>query len=173
MGRQTSRGAWPGLGATSRTREPEFRYDVRRQFGNCKPVAPSRLRQAGCAMSANGKRHVPPLRPETAYGAIEQGRRDRKRIEPRCREFRGSSNPNSSRWVIPRLPSSCHAKGGPILNKSGQVKSRQIPTSGEKRAPEAKPGQNVSQRAPSAWAAGAVLTGISVYPLVRSQAACD
>ena len=40
--------------------------------------------------------------------------------------------------------------------RSTRVKSRQIPTSGAKRAPEAKPGQNVSQPATSAWAAGAV-----------------
>lgn len=145
-----SRAVWRAYQATTRPSIPQPLYgllgafaisvlpspDARRQFGNCKRVAPSRLRdvrerQTACSAAATGD-------------CVRRDRTGRARPQKNRAPVPGVPGLQQSQFATPgdtETASHCHAKGGPSLNKSGQVKSRQIPTSGAKRAPEAKPGQ--------------------------------
>src|SRR5204863_3051562 len=84
--------------------------DERRQFGNCK-------RSARCL--TNGKWHVPPLRPETSYGAIERARPQKNRAP--VPGIPGLQQSQFATLGDTETTSDCHAKGRPSLNKAGQV----------------------------------------------------
>jgi hypothetical protein len=80
-----------------------------------------RNRQTACFFAATGRLPVD-----------HDGSQDNKRIEPRCREFRGSSNLNSPRWVN-RDCQSLSCKERAKSEQSNRVKFRQAGQSARRK----------------------------------------